>query len=86
MRKSLDWGAMAACLFLVIIVIALTIGTVNMAMVEEMPRGNITSGIVGCAIVASMTLFAVVFTYQQFIKKERARKMRKTVNEFKGIG
>jgi len=85
MRKSLDWGAMAACLFLVIITVSLTIGTVNMAMVAEMHRVNIISGIVGCAIVASMTLFAVVFTYQQFIKKERARKMRKIVNEFKGM-
>ena len=77
MRKSLDWGAMFACLFLIIITICLTIGTVNMAAVEEMSRGHIAAGIAGCVIVGCMTLFAIVFIYCQFRKKERARKMRK---------
>jgi len=73
MRKSLDWGAMVACLFLIVITIALIIGTVNMAMVEEMPRGNIISGVAGCVIIGSMTLFTVIFIILQFRKQERAR-------------
>ena len=70
MKKSLDWGAMFACLFLIIITIALTIGTVNMAAVDEMDRDHITAGIAGCVIVGCMTLFAVVFIYCQFKKRK----------------
>lgn len=74
MKKSLDWGAMLACLFFIIITTCLTIGTVNMARIVEMGRGHIIAGIASCVIVACMTLFAVIFTYQQFRNKEKLRK------------
>jgi len=69
MKKSIDWGAMLLCFFLIIITIALIIGTVNMAMVEEMSKTNIIAGIVCCVIVAGMTLFTIIFIYCQFKKK-----------------
>ena len=55
-------------------------------MVDEMGRGYITSGVVGCVIVGAMTLFAAIFTYQQFNKKERQRKMRKVLSDLRKKG
>ncbi len=80
MRKSLDWRQIVSCFFLIIITIAISIGTWGM-MRTPLDTLPIVLGLICCAVVGFITVYSILIAWEQFRNREKRRKTHKPLSE-----